>query len=82
MTRRQKLRAASCLGKATYRSKSEALRAIADYKARVALIIDDGMGVYRCGFGTHWHLGHNNRWTMRVVMLKEFAKEFQCTEVA
>lgn len=37
MTRRQKLRAASCLGKATYRTKPAALRAVAEYKRGVPL---------------------------------------------
>ena len=50
MTRRQKLRAASCLGKATYRTKPAALRAVADYKRRVPLIVDDVLDVYRCRF--------------------------------
>ncbi|MCY4653239.1 MAG: hypothetical protein OXC95_08755 [Dehalococcoidia bacterium] len=76
MTRRQKLRAASCLGKATYRTKPAALRAVADYKRRVPLIVDDVLDVYRCRFGAHWHFGHNRRRTMPVVMCKEYAKDF------
>jgi len=72
--KRQRLRAASCLGKTTYRSRQEALEAVNRYEERVVLM-DHILQAYQCRFGNHWHFGHNRRGTTPRVMISEFVRE-------
>ena len=73
-TKRQRLRAASCLYKATYRTKTDALAAVSRYHARVPLM-ENALNAYQCRFGQHWHVGHSNQRTMVRTMIKEFMEE-------
>ena len=43
--------------KATYRTPEDADATLAEYRARVALMIEE-MVIYKCKFGKHWHIGH------------------------
>lgn len=75
-TKRQQLRHHSCLGKATYRTRAEALSAIDRYKDQIIVADDTVLDAYQCAFGVHWHFGHNNRRTTPRMMIREFAAEF------
>ena len=55
-SRRQALRAASCLTKATFRSVADAEAAIDALHERVVGF--SGMNIYQCRFGRHLHIGH------------------------
>lgn len=75
-SKRKRLRVASCLGKATYRSKADALKAAQAHNKRLALPPSLPLDVYECLFGAHWHCGHNYIRTSLPVMSREFASEF------
>ena len=66
-SKRQELRASSCLGKKTFRSEADAQAEIDRYeRARISL---GGMHMYQCPFGAHLHIGHSkNRPTLRAML--------------
>ena len=54
-SRRSRDRSLSCLGKATYRTESEAWDAIREYERRV--VWPRTMTPYKCRLGKHFHKG-------------------------
>ena len=72
VSKRQRIKHASCVGKATYRSKQEALSFVRSYAHRVMMLPDHQMQAYECEFGEHWHCGHNRPRTMLRTLEKEF----------
>ena len=61
---RQRVRQASCLYKATFRSVADAEAAIEEIDRRVVGF--SGMHIYECRFGKHLHIGHEkNRPSIR-----------------
>ena len=70
-SKRQALRASSCLGKKTFRTQSAAIAEIEAYQRnRITL---GGLSAYRCKFGTHMHIGHSWERVDFKSMLSEFA---------
>ena len=55
-SKRQKVRAASCLHTATFRRVADAEAAIEAVRDRIVGF--SGMSIYECRFGMHLHIGH------------------------
>ena len=69
-SKRQELRAASCLGKKTFRSEADAQAEIDAYeRSRISL---GGLHMYRCPFGSHLHIGHSKERPTLKAMLEGF----------